>query len=222
MTFHFHKFPLVSRSGRLAKLVEEMSEEDDNEESFGCQIQLVDIPRGAEAFELAAKFSYQVKVELTTTNVMALQCVVEYLEMTNEFGDGNLIAKIKAFLQQVVLQSWLDSVQALESYSSSMPQVEELGIVENAYARAIRTNWWYNDLSTLSLPLLERVVVGLEARGTRPESTVGALVHYAKKSLPGLHMRHSGCDAYTHGPLVPITITLAKDDQRIMLETIEA
>jgi hypothetical protein len=36
MTFHLHKFPLVSRSGRLAKLVEEMSEEDDNEESSRC------------------------------------------------------------------------------------------------------------------------------------------------------------------------------------------
>jgi len=36
MTFHLHKFPLVSRGGRLAKLVEEMSEEDDNEESSGC------------------------------------------------------------------------------------------------------------------------------------------------------------------------------------------
>jgi len=38
MTFHFHKFSLVSRSGKLAKLVEEMSDEDDNEESSGCQI----------------------------------------------------------------------------------------------------------------------------------------------------------------------------------------
>ncbi len=70
-----------------------MSEEGDNEESFRCQIQLVDILGGAKAFELAAKFSYQVKVELTATNVVALQCVAEYLEMTNEFGDGNLIAK---------------------------------------------------------------------------------------------------------------------------------
>jgi len=43
MTFHFHKFPLVSRSGRLAKLVEEMLKEDDNEESSRCH-QLVDIP----------------------------------------------------------------------------------------------------------------------------------------------------------------------------------
>jgi hypothetical protein len=36
MTFHLHKFPLVSRNDRLAKLVEEMLEEDDNEESSQC------------------------------------------------------------------------------------------------------------------------------------------------------------------------------------------
>jgi hypothetical protein len=111
----------VSRSGKLAKLVEEMSKEDDNEESFGCQIQLVDIPGGAETFELTTKFCYQMKVELIITNVVALRCVAEYLEMTDEFGDGNLIAKTKAFLQQMVLQSWPNSVLALENCSSSMP-----------------------------------------------------------------------------------------------------
>jgi hypothetical protein len=115
MTFHLHKFPLVLRCGRLAKLVEEMSEEDDNEESSRCQIQLVDIPGGVEAFELTTKFCYQVKVELTTTNVAALRCVAKYLEMTDEFGNGNLIAKSKTFLQQVVLWSWPDSVRTLES-----------------------------------------------------------------------------------------------------------
>ncbi len=37
------------------------------------------------------------KVELTATNVVALQCVAEYLEMTNEFGDGNLICENISF-----------------------------------------------------------------------------------------------------------------------------
>ncbi len=47
-------------------------------------------------------------------------------------------------------------------------------------------------------------------------------MHYAKKSLPSLHMRHSGHDACTHGPLVPVTVAPAEDDQRIKLEIIEA
>jgi hypothetical protein len=87
------------------------------------------------------------------------------------------------------------------------------GINTGTSAHAIQTDWWYNDLSILSLPLLERVVVSPKARGTKPKSIAGALVHYAKKSLPGLHMRHSGRDAYTHGLLVPTTVAPAKDDQ---------
>jgi hypothetical protein len=51
---------------------------------------------------------------------------------------------------------------------------------------------------------------------------VGAFVHYVKKSLSGLNRWHSGRDAYTHGPLVLTNVTPAEDDQRIMLETIEA
>jgi len=86
------------------------------------------------------------------------------------------------------------------------------GISTSARARAIRTDWWYDDLSTLSLPLLERVVVGLEARGTRLESIIGALVHYVKKSLSSLHRRHNGRDSCTHGPLVPAIVALAEDD----------
>jgi len=96
------------------------------------------------------------------------------------------------------------------------------GINTSVRARAIQTDWWYDDLSTLSLPLLERVVVGLEARGTRLDNIIGALVHYVKKSLPCLHMQHSGRDSCTHGLLVPATVAPTEDDQQIMFETIEA
>jgi hypothetical protein len=63
------------------------------------------------------------------------------------------------------------------------------------------------------LPFLERVVVGLEARGTEPESIAGTLMHYAKKSLPSLLRRYNGRDAYTHGLLVPATVAPIEDDQ---------
>jgi len=46
------------------------------------------------------------------------------------------------------------------------------------------------------------MVAGLETKGTRPKNIVGALVHYGKKSLPGMHMWHNGRDACTHGPFV--------------------
>ncbi|KAL3683058.1 hypothetical protein R1sor_001080 [Riccia sorocarpa] len=258
MSFHLHKFPLLSKSGKLARLVAENSDE----ETGACQIQLQDIPGGAEAFELAAKFCYGVKVELTSANVAALRCAAEYLEMTEEFGEGNLIAKTESFLNQVVLRSWKDSVRALQSCEYLMPEAENLGIVKRcvdslslkacadpslfgwpmmehhgtlqspggsvlwngistgARGRNARSDWWYDDIASLSLPLYEKVITAMDHKGIRPESIAGALMHFAKKALPGLHRRQNGRDSGSRA-IVPLGVAPNENDQRVLLETIE-
>ncbi|KAG6552542.1 hypothetical protein Mapa_005852 [Marchantia paleacea] len=259
MSFHLHKFPLLSKSGKLARLVAENSDE----ETGACQIHLQDIPGGTEAFELAAKFCYGVKVELTSANVAALRCAAEYLEMTEEFGEGNLISKTESFLNQVVLRSWKDSVRALQSCEYLLPEAEGLGIVKKcvdsismkacadpslfgwpmmehhgtlqspggsvlwngistgARGRNSRSDWWYDDIASLSLPLYEKVISAMDMKGIRPESIAGALMHYAKKALPGLHRRQSGRE---NGALaiVPLGVAPSENDQRLLLETIES
>ena len=47
-------------------------EEFSDDEEEGCVLQLHDILGGPNAFELAAKFCYGVKVELIATNVVIL------------------------------------------------------------------------------------------------------------------------------------------------------
>lgn len=126
MSFHLHKFPLLSRSGVMEKLIAEASE--DGEE--GCVINLPDIPGGAKTFELVAKFCYGVKLELTSSNVVYLRCAAEHLEMTEEYGEGNLITQTEAFLNQVVLRSWKDSLKALQSCDDVLPYAEELNITK--------------------------------------------------------------------------------------------
>lgn len=134
MLFHLHKFPLISRSGKLSNLVEEAtsSEEDDDGDGSGhvCKIRLQGMPGGPGAFELVAKFCYGVKVELSATNVAALRCAAEYLHMTEEYGERNLIALTESFLNHVIIRSWKDSVKALKSCESLLPQAEELSIVK--------------------------------------------------------------------------------------------
>lgn len=125
MSFHLHKFPLVSRSGKLAQLLNEHLEKDDEL----LHLHLPDIPGGPDAFELAAKFCYGVRLELTATNVVPLRCAAEYLEMTEDFGEGNLIALTEGFLNQVVLQNWKECTRALHSCESVLIEAEELGIV---------------------------------------------------------------------------------------------
>lgn len=264
MSFHLHKFPLVSRSRHLAKLVEEASKEEED----SCLVRLENFPGGTYAFELAAKFCYGVKVEFTASNIVALRCASEFLEMTEDLGVENLIERSEDFLQQVVLHSWSDSIAALQSCTAFYPMAEELGLVDRlidsvctkasmndssrggwpmqdhrslqspggsllwngistgARARVLGEgeNWWYEDISVLSLAFFEKVILGMEGVGVRGESIWGAVVHYAKKALPGLNRRHSGREAaHSHrkglGSANPL---LQENDQRILLETIES
>ncbi|XP_057984095.1 BTB/POZ domain-containing protein At5g03250-like isoform X2 [Malania oleifera] len=124
MSFHLHKFPLLSRSGLLEKLTEEFSCEDGS----SCVLQLHDLPGGAKAFELVAKFCYGVKIELSALNVVSLRCAAEYLRMSEDYGEGNLIAQTEAFLNEV-FGNWPDSIKALESCEVVLAYAEELHFV---------------------------------------------------------------------------------------------
>lgn len=110
----------------MEKLIAEASEETKEE----CVVKLPDIPGGAKTFELVAKFCYGVKLELTASNVVYLRCSAECLEMTEEYGEGNLIAQSEAFINHVVLRSWKDSLKALQTCDDILPHAEELNITK--------------------------------------------------------------------------------------------
>ncbi|CAN8264396.1 unnamed protein product [Cochlearia groenlandica] len=123
MNFHLHKYPLLSRSGKMNRLIYESREPDPT------ILILDDLPGGPEAFELASKFCYGVPVDLTATNISGLRCAAEYLEMTEDLEEGNLIFKTEAFLSYVVLSSWRDSILVLKSCEKLSPWAENLQIV---------------------------------------------------------------------------------------------
>ncbi|PKI41618.1 hypothetical protein CRG98_038018 [Punica granatum] len=154
MTFHLHKFPLMSKSRKLHQLIAEQEEnptgrssqrqhrqeleegeaeqegEEDNDEieEVHCHIALHDFPGGSETFEMAAKFCYGVKVDLSAANAAPLRCAGEFLEMTEEYSEDNLIAKTEKFLAQSVLKSLRDSVRALKSCERVIELAESLEI----------------------------------------------------------------------------------------------
>ncbi|XVF67260.1 hypothetical protein PTKIN_Ptkin10aG0106400 [Pterospermum kingtungense] len=123
VNFHLHKYPLLSRSGKMNRLIYESNDPDLN------KIALDDLPGGPEAFELAAKFCYGIAVDLTAGNISGLRCAAEYLEMTEDLEEGNLIFKTEAFLSYVVLSSWRDSILVLKSCEKLSPWAENLQIV---------------------------------------------------------------------------------------------
>ncbi|KAL1812120.1 hypothetical protein ACET3Z_022185 [Daucus carota] len=123
VSFHLHKYPLLSRSGKMNRLIYESREVELS------KIALDELPGGPEAFELAAKFCYGIAVDLTATNISGLRCAAEYLEMTEDLEEGNLIFKTEAFLSYVVLSSWRDSILVLKSCEKLSPWAENLQIV---------------------------------------------------------------------------------------------
>ncbi|QCE13678.1 hypothetical protein DEO72_LG11g673 [Vigna unguiculata] len=256
MSFHLHKFPLLSRSGVLERMIAEATESEEE-----CVISLSDIPGGAKTFELVAKFCYGVKLELTASNVVYLWCAAERLEMTEEYGEGNLISQAETFFNQVVLRSWKDSLRALETCDDVLAHAEELHIVkrciESLAAKAstdpnlfgwpvlerggplqspggsvlwngISTgarpknssaDWWYEDVSNLSLPLYKRLIAVMESRGIRQEIIAGSLAFYAKTYLPMLNRRQVSGESSTR--LTQVGSPLSEDDQKILLEEID-
>ncbi|XP_058067667.1 BTB/POZ domain-containing protein NPY1 [Magnolia sinica] len=121
--FYMHKFPLLSKSNRLQKLVSKANEENNDE------VQMLDFPGGPKAFEICAKFCYGMTVTLNAYNVVAARCAAEHLEMTEDVDRGNLIFKIEVFLNSSVFRSWKDSIIVLQTTKSLLPWSEDLKVV---------------------------------------------------------------------------------------------
>jgi hypothetical protein len=117
------KYPLLSRSGKMNRIIFESHDPDLS------KIAVDELPGGPDAFELASKFCYGIAVDLTAANISGVRCAAEYLEMTEDLEEGNLIFKTEAFLSYVVLSSWRDSIIVLKSCEKLSPWAENLQIV---------------------------------------------------------------------------------------------
>ncbi|CAI9107438.1 OLC1v1006788C1 [Oldenlandia corymbosa var. corymbosa] len=207
-TFLLHKFPLVSRSGRIRKLVAEHRDSDLS------RVELVSLPGGSESFELAAKFCYGINFEITSANVAQLICASDYLEMSEEFSKNNLGTRAEEYLDSIVCKNLEMCVEVLQQCENLLPLADELNIanrcidaiaskacveqIASSFSRLeysssgrlhmsrqakCEGDWWIEDLSVLPIELYERVITAMKCRGVRPESIGTSLVHYAQKEL---------------------------------------
>ncbi|KDO64171.1 hypothetical protein CISIN_1g035818mg, partial [Citrus sinensis] len=235
-SFLLHKFPLVSRSGKIRKMVA------DAKDSNSSKLELHNIPGGPQTFELAVKFCYGMNFEITTTNVASLRCAAEYLEMTEDYRDENLVARTEVYLNEVVVQSLEKSVEVLSICEMLPPVAEEVGIV-NRCVEAVAVNackeqlvsglsrldcngesaelksgcleWWIEDLSALGIDYYQRVVCAMGRAGIRPDSITASLMHYAQASLKGI-----GKFQIWNPARMKSNRTMAENDQRTILETL--
>ncbi|XXG79285.1 hypothetical protein AAC387_Pa09g0388 [Persea americana] len=211
--FSLHKFPLVSRSGKIRKL---LSEAKDSKPSW---IKLHAIPGGPEAFELAAKFCYGVSFEITLTNVAMLRCIAHYLEMTEEFAEKNLETRTEAYLKETVAPNISNSIKVLHSCEGLLPMAEEIslisrliqGIAINACKEQLTSglsklehnipvkpvtvetetslDWWGKSLSMLNLDFFQRTVSAMKSKGLNQDTISNILTNYAHNPLQDLVVR---------------------------------
>ncbi|KAK4756801.1 hypothetical protein SAY87_006928 [Trapa incisa] len=261
-SFHLHKFPLLSRSGLLQSLIHRSSSSLHDDQS--CVVHLHDVPGGPETFCLAAKFCYGVKIELNALNVVALRCAAQYLQMTEEYGEDNLVFQAERLLDEV-FGSWTDSIRALETCEDALPLAENLHIVSrcitalalkactdpclfswpvssgvagndakilvgstlwngirpaagNSKSNCVTADWWYDDVSSLRLPLYKRLILAMSDRGMSPERISGSVMHYTMRHLPLMGRQPGGLDSGI-ATMLPVS-ALSEPDQTGLLEEI--
>ncbi|XP_010244572.1 PREDICTED: BTB/POZ domain-containing protein At3g08570 isoform X2 [Nelumbo nucifera] len=214
----------------------------DAKDSNLSKLELLDLPGGPKTFELAAKFCYGTNFEITATNVAHLRCAAEYLEMTEDYREENLIAQTETYLNEVVFQSLEKSVEVLSNYETLPPIAEEVGIL-NRCIDAIAMNtckeqlvsglsrlecdggsgklkmdsfeWWVEDLSVLRIDLYQRVILAMRRTGVRPDSIITSLMHYAQTSLKGIGKRQIWDPSR-----MKLNPSMGENEQGIIVETI--
>lgn len=95
------------------------------------------------------------------------------------------------------------------------------GISTGARPKNSSSDWWYEDVSTLSLSLYKRLVSVMESRGIKQEIIAGSLTFYAKKYLPGLNRRQVASESSTRLEPVALGAPPSEEDQKLLLEEID-
>lgn len=122
IAYALHKFPLVSRSGWIRRVLAEAKDPNLS------KIELPDLPGGADTFEHAAKFCYGINFEIDTKIVAGLRCAAEYLDMSEDYSEDNLSFRTDIYLNEVVTSSLQNCVVVLQACESLLPLADELGI----------------------------------------------------------------------------------------------
>lgn len=114
---------------------------------------------------MIALFIYGSSTFIDPFNVASLRCAAEFLEMTEANSSGNLCERTDLYLNQVVLQSWDDTLIVLQKCQTLLPWSEELLIV----SRCIESLAFMSCMEILD-PERKRKkpIVSLEALASQP------------------------------------------------------
>ncbi|KAH7661166.1 NPH3 domain-containing protein [Dioscorea alata] len=95
------------------------------------------------------------------------------------------------------------------------------GISTGARPRECRSDWWYEDVSSISFPLYKRLILAMESRGIRKDVLAGSIANYADRYIPGLTRLHNNCNKPSNQVQTLISTQAAtEEEQKIFIEEI--
>lgn len=191
------------------------------------KIVLNDLPGGTKTFELVVNFCYGLNIDATPTNIAPLYCAANFLEMSDDLQQGNLIPKTEAFLSFAIFSSWKDNFQILKSCELVPPWAKELLIVQRcsdaiAWKASIdpeafvhtesAENWWFHDVSTLRIDHFMQVIESIKREGMKSELVGSCIAHWTTKWFSRIK---SGFDN-----LITVPKHLTQKLQRVTIESL--
>ncbi|KAK1264803.1 BTB/POZ domain-containing protein [Acorus gramineus] len=207
------------------------------------KLDLSSVPGGTQTFDLAVNFCYGTNFEINTANVVHLRCISEYLEMTEDYKEDNLISRTETYLKDIVAQNLEKSIEVLCASESLLPIAEEVGVVSRCIdAIALNASkeqlvsglarldceggsgklkmgcqdWWVEDLSSLRIDMYQRVIAAMRKTGVRSDSITTSLMHYAQNSLKAVGHGKVWDPLSEHSD----TGTVIENEQRTIVETL--
>lgn len=148
---------MASKSEYLNRIVFQRS--CNGEKGNGPKIFINNFPGGIETFELVVKFCYGWKLDVTATNIAALYSAANFLEMSDDLDQGNLISKTEAFLSFVMFSSWKDTFLILKGCESIPSWAKKLQILQRC-SEAIA---WKACINVKAFAFDDDEALGLEA-----------------------------------------------------------
>ncbi|GFZ03362.1 phototropic-responsive NPH3 family protein [Actinidia rufa] len=189
ISYLLHKHQLLPKCGLLGRPC------SNSEDSESVTLELDDIPGGEDAFELCAKFCYEIVINLSAHNIVPMFCAAKILQMTEATEKGNLVLKLEAFFDSCILEGWKDSILTLQTTGKLPEWSQNLGITRRCidsvvekvltppakvtwsytytrpgYAQKRRQfvpkDWWTEDVSDLDMDLFRCIITAIRSANT--------------------------------------------------------